>query len=309
VGNPSPDRQPRPSVPSPRPSPVATGPTAAAPPINILAQQNPPQAFDPIAFMQQISTMMATKHSQQPQTIVVESRADKCRESEAKFNNNMLQLLLIRGQAVLSPPALFDDPCIPTYTQAMKNILAMPTLIRAIQAVNILSTVFAEVPMDMAERLSPLTTHKSLYHISKNFALALLACNVQRTGLDSLNFETSSITILSFVEQSDIAKVEENCEAEQIARNERKFNFIETHRKTLKTTIDGLGKITSMECIVKIAQTYAACLRPSLTSGLVILSLCFTASASKPSSSSRTLISSAGTRRSAGMSPSCRIYF
>ncbi len=117
-------------------------------------------------------------HSQQPQTIVAESRADKCRESEAKFNNNMLQLLLIGGEAVLSPPASFKHPCIPTYTQAMKNILAMPTSIRTIQAVNILSTVFGKIPTEMAKRLSPLTTHKSLCHISKNFASTLLACNV-----------------------------------------------------------------------------------------------------------------------------------
>jgi hypothetical protein len=164
----------------------------------------------------------------------------------------MLQLLLIRGEAVLLPPASFKHPRIPTYTQAMKNILAMPTSIRAIQEVNILSTVFAEIPTKMAKRLRPLTTHKSLYHISKNFALALLACNVQRTDLDSLNFKTSSITILSFMEQINIAKVKENREAEQIFRNERKFDFIETHCKALKTTIKGLGKITSMECIVKI---------------------------------------------------------
>jgi hypothetical protein len=201
--------------------------------------------------MQQINTMMAL-HSQQPQTVVVESRADKCHESKAKFNNNMLQLLLIGGEAVFSPPASFKHPCIPIYTQAMKNILAMPTSICAIQAVNILLTVFAEIPTKMAKRLSPLTTHKSLYHISKNFTLALLACNVQRTGLDSLNFKMSSITILSLVEQSNIAKVVENREAEQIARNEHEFNFIETHHKALKTTIKGLGKITSMECIVKI---------------------------------------------------------
>ena len=98
-----------------------------------------------------------------------------------------------------------------------------------------------EVPNDMAEMLSPLTTHKSMHHISKNFASALLSCNVQRSNLDSLNFETSSITILSFVGQSDIAKVEAYREAEQIAKNEREFDSIE-----------GLGKITSMDCIVKI---------------------------------------------------------
>ncbi len=128
----------------------------------------------------------------------------------------------------------------------------MPTSICAIQAVNILLTVFAEIPSDMAKRLRPLTTHKSLHHILKNFASALLSYNVQRTGLNSMNFEMSSITILSFVRQSDIAKLKTHCEAEQIAKNEREFDFIESHRKALKTTIEGLGKITSMECIVKI---------------------------------------------------------
>jgi len=109
-----------------------------------------------------------------------------------------------------------------------------------------------DVPNDLAEMLSPLTTHKSMHHISKNFASALLSCNVQCSNLDSLNFETSSITILSFVGQSDIAKVEAYREAEQIAMNEREFDFIESRRKALKTTIEGLGKITSMDCIVKI---------------------------------------------------------
>jgi hypothetical protein len=32
---------------------------------------------------------------QQSQTIVVEFRTDKCSKSEDKFNNNMLQLLLL----------------------------------------------------------------------------------------------------------------------------------------------------------------------------------------------------------------------
>jgi hypothetical protein len=34
---------------------------------------------------------------QQPQTIVVELRADKSQETKAKFNNHMLQLLLVSG--------------------------------------------------------------------------------------------------------------------------------------------------------------------------------------------------------------------
>jgi hypothetical protein len=68
--------------------------------------------------------------SQQPQNIVVESQANKCWESKAKFKNNMLQLLLIGGEVVLLPPASFNKPRIPTYTQATKNILAMQLVTR-----------------------------------------------------------------------------------------------------------------------------------------------------------------------------------
>ncbi len=38
------------------------------------------------------------------------------------------------------------------------------------------------------------------------------------------------------MQKSDIAKVEAYPEAEQIAKNEREFDFIESHRKALKTT-------------------------------------------------------------------------
>jgi hypothetical protein len=65
----------------------------------------------------------------QPQTIVVESRADKCCENKSKFNNNMLQLLLVGGNTDLSPPGMFAMPHIPFYMQAMKNILAQHTLV------------------------------------------------------------------------------------------------------------------------------------------------------------------------------------
>ncbi len=91
--------------------------------------------------------------------------------------------------------------------QAMKNILLQPTMVRSISGVNILTTVFNKIPEDMAKRLSPLTTHKSMHHISKNFASVLLSCNFQQTNLDSLIYETNSITILSFVEQNDLAKI------------------------------------------------------------------------------------------------------
>ncbi len=119
--------------------------------------------------------------------------------------------------------------------------------------VNILSTVSKEVPDDLAKRLSPLTTHKSMNHISKNFATAILYCNFQQTNLDLLSFETSSIAILSFVGQNDSAKVKEYRGAKQLAQNECVFDIIEAHWKTLKSTIEGLGKNTSIDCIVEIS--------------------------------------------------------
>jgi hypothetical protein len=104
-------------------------------------------------------------------------------------------------------PGTFENPQIPTYTQAMKNILAQPTLIQAILTVNILTTTFNDIPTEMAERLGTLTTHKSMHHILKNFVSAFLSCNFQQTNLDSLNYKTNSITILGFMKQSDIKKI------------------------------------------------------------------------------------------------------
>ena len=71
----------------------------------------------------------------------------------------------------------FVTPRIPVYTQAMLNILAQPSTVRASHTVNILTTCFGQVPTDLSERLSPLTTHKSMHHISKNLASALLTAN------------------------------------------------------------------------------------------------------------------------------------
>ena len=117
-------------------------------------------------------------------------------------------LRLVADDVVFLLPGMFANFRIPKYTQGMKNIPAQPTAVCATQMVNILTTVFMEVPNDMAEMLSPLTTHKLMHHISKNFAPELLSCNVQCTNLDLMNFKTSSITILSFVGQNNIAKVE-----------------------------------------------------------------------------------------------------
>jgi hypothetical protein len=57
---------------------------------------------------------------------------------------------------------------------------------------------------------------------------------------------------LSFVGQNNIAKIKAHCEAEPLAKNEHKFDFVKAHCKLLKTTIEGLGMISGMECIVKI---------------------------------------------------------
>jgi hypothetical protein len=169
----------------------------------------------------------------------------------------MLQLLLVGGTIDFASPGSFIGPGIAKYTQAMKNILLQPTSVRSILTVNILTTVFNEIPNNIAERLSPLTTHKSMHHVSKNFASALLSCNFQRANLDSLSYETNSITILSFVTQSDLGKVNAYRKAEQVARNKCESDFVESHCKALKTTNEGLGKIHSMDCIVKFAQIFA----------------------------------------------------
>ncbi len=205
--------------------------------------------FNPMAFLKLWGDKMQLMQ-QQPQTIVVESRADKSRETEAKFNNHMLLLLLNSGDVDFAPPGTFVS--ILVYTQAMVNILAQPSSVRGTHTVNILTTCFNQVPPNLAKHLSPLRTHKSMQHISKKFTSALLSANFQCTSLNSLKFETSLVTMLSFIGQSNIAKIEAHCEAEQLAKNKCEFDFIDTHRKVLKTTIEGLGMISGMECIVKI---------------------------------------------------------
>ena len=247
-GNPSPVCLPKNPIGDPSLiPPVGNNPSAA--PTN---QQANAATFDPVFFMKQFADQMIAVQQKNQQTIVVESREDKTRETEAKFNNNMLQLLLLGGTVDFTSPGSFIDPRVAKYTQAMKNILLQPAAVRPISMVNILTTVFSEIPTDLAERLSPLTTSKSMHHISKNFATALLGANFLRSNLESLNYETNSITILSFVAQNDLAKVNAHRDAEQVARNEREFDFVESHRKAIKTTIEGLGKIQNTECIVKI---------------------------------------------------------
>jgi hypothetical protein len=230
---------------------VESPPCCQPPPASLLAAAAA-APFDSMALLKEWGEKMQWMHQQQPQMIVVESKADNSCESKAKFNNHMLPLLLVSGKAELTPPGIFATPKIPIYTQAMKNILAQPSTVRAMHMVNILTTCFNQVPANLAEHLSPLTTQKSMQHVSKNFASAFLATNFQRTPLDSLKFEMNPITILSFVGQDDLAKLKAHFEAEQQAKKEHEFDFVETHPKLLKTTIKGLGMIYGMECIVKI---------------------------------------------------------
>jgi hypothetical protein len=183
-------------------------------------------AFDPMSFMQQHHAQMMAAVQQKSQTIIVESCEDKTRESEAKFNNNMLHILLIGEIVDFLSPGSFTVPRIAKYTQAMKNILLQPTSVRSISTVNILMTVFSKIPYDMAKRLSPLTTHKSMHHILKNFASSLLSCNFQRTNLDSLSYETNLITVLSFVEQKNLGKISAYCNAEQVAKNKLSLTLL-----------------------------------------------------------------------------------
>ncbi len=83
------------------------------------------EPFDPMAFLKMWGDKMQLMQ-QQPRTIVVELRTDKSQETEAKFNNHMLQLLLVSGDVDFTPPGTFVAPRIPIYTQAMINILSCP---------------------------------------------------------------------------------------------------------------------------------------------------------------------------------------
>ncbi len=56
--------------------------------------------------MQQFTAQMMA-FQQKSQTIIMESCEDKPHEAEAKFNNNMLQLLLIRSIIDFSSPGYF----------------------------------------------------------------------------------------------------------------------------------------------------------------------------------------------------------
>jgi hypothetical protein len=90
---------------------------------------------------------------------------------------------------------------------------------------------------------------------------AWLNANFQRLNLELLLFESNAITILTFVSQNDSAKLLALLTSEENARNEWALDMSEAHRTKAKTTIEGIGKIESMQCIVRIAANVCGFIR------------------------------------------------
>jgi hypothetical protein len=86
----------------------------------------------------------------------------------------------------------------------------------------------------------------------KNLVTAWLNANFQQSNLESLLIKRNAITILTFVSQNDSAKLLALCTSEENARNEWALDMSEAHQTKVKTTIEGLGKIESMQCIIRI---------------------------------------------------------
>ena len=219
-------------------------------------QQQNQQQIPPWWFNSQAPPFL----TQQPQNIVVESRADKAREQEAKLNTNMLSLFLI-GVKMDWDDGIITSTLLPTNTTEYKNILAQPSAVRPTQAANILQTVFTTSPDSLEERFSPLFSMLSMEFFPKNLVTAWLNANFQRSNLESLLFESNTITILTFVSQNDSAKLLASRTSEENARNEWALEMSEAHRTKAKTTIEGLGKIESMQCIVRIAANVCGFVR------------------------------------------------
>ena len=196
----------------------------------------------------------------QSQNIVVQSRADKAREQEAKLNTNMLSLFLI-GIKMDWDDGKITSTLLPMNTTEYKNILAQPSAVRPTQAANILQTVFTTSPDSLEERFSPLFSMLLMEFFPKNLVTAWLNANFQRLNLESLLFESNAITILTFVSQNNSAKLLALRTSEENAHNEWALDMSEAHRTKAKTTIEGLGKNESMQCIVRIAANVCGFIR------------------------------------------------
>jgi hypothetical protein len=86
----------------------------------------------------------------------------------------------------------------------------------------------------------------------KNLVTAWLNCNFLRSNLESLLFETNTITVLSFVSQNDSTKLRALRMFEENILNKRALDMTDTHKTKAKMTVEGLGKIKNIYCIVKI---------------------------------------------------------
>ena len=127
--------------------------------------------------------------SQPSQNIIVESRADKAKEQEAKLNTIMLSLVMIGSKKLDLKDGKIPDTRLPTNTTEYNNILSQPAAIRATQAANILHTCFMTSPERIEDRFSPIYSMLSMEFFPKNLVTAWLNANFQRSNLESLLYK------------------------------------------------------------------------------------------------------------------------
>ncbi len=101
----------------------------------------------------------------------------------------------------------------------------------------------------------------SMEFFPKNLVTAWLNCNFQGSNLESLLFESNAITVLSFISQNDSTKLRALRMIEENVQNERALDMTDTHNTKAKTTVEGLGKIKNIYCIVKIAANICGFIR------------------------------------------------
>jgi hypothetical protein len=95
----------------------------------------------------------------------------------------------------------------------------------------------------------------------KNLVTSWLNANFQKTNLDSLSFETNAITVLSFVSQNDATRLEASCILEETEKNKKIYDFSESHKTKAKATVEGLGRVEGIDCIVKICANICGFIR------------------------------------------------
>jgi hypothetical protein len=95
----------------------------------------------------------------------------------------------------------------------------------------------------------------------KTLVTAWLNANFQRSNLESLLFESNAITGLSFVSRNDSTKLRVARMLEENIQNEKDLDMSDTHKTKAKTTVEGLGKIENVHCIVRIAANICGFIR------------------------------------------------